>query len=74
GNISTSGGRYASALEEEEQLISQASSKQAEEASQVSKEASQATNQLIQKLLNIIDNINQSRSSTASQIAGNIRA
>ncbi|PQN42452.1 IpaC/SipC family type III secretion system effector, partial [Shigella dysenteriae] len=40
----------------------------------VSKEASQATNQLIQKLLNIIDNINQSRSSTASQIAGNIRA
>ncbi|EOK1275660.1 T3SS translocon subunit IpaC [Escherichia coli] len=74
GNISTSGGRYASALEEEEQLISQASSKQAEEASQVSKEASQATNQLIQKLLNIIDNINQSRNSTASQIAGNIRA
>ncbi|HFR2406021.1 TPA: hypothetical protein ACHVHV_004379, partial [Shigella flexneri] len=26
------------------------------------------------KLLNIIDNINQSRNSTASQIAGNIRA
>ncbi|HGX7936206.1 TPA: T3SS translocon subunit IpaC [Shigella flexneri] len=74
GNISTSGGRYASALEEEEQLISQASSKQAEEASQVSKEASQATNQLIQKLLNIIDSINQSKNSTASQIAGNIRA
>ncbi|EGD9647544.1 IpaC/SipC family type III secretion system effector, partial [Shigella sonnei] len=74
GNISTSGGRYASALEEEEQLISQASSKQAEEASQVSKEASQATNQLIQKLLNIIDSITQSRNSTASQIAGNIRA
>ncbi|OKT32840.1 invasin, partial [Escherichia coli] len=69
GNISTSGGRYASALEEEEQLISQASSKQAEEASQVSKEASQATNQLIQKLLNIIDSITQSRNSTASQIA-----
>ncbi|EOC1744844.1 T3SS translocon subunit IpaC [Escherichia coli] len=74
GNISTSGGRYASALEEEEQLISQASSKQAEEASQVSKEASQATNQLIQKLLNIIDSITQSKNSTASQIAGNIRA
>ncbi|HIE4094907.1 TPA: T3SS translocon subunit IpaC [Shigella flexneri 3b] len=74
GNISASGGRYASALEEEEQLISQASSKQAEEASQVSKEASQATNQLIQKLLNIIDSINQSKNSTASQIAGNIRA
>ncbi|EHV0947070.1 IpaC/SipC family type III secretion system effector, partial [Shigella flexneri] len=63
-----------SALEEEEQLISQASSKQAEEASQVSKEASQATNQLIQKLLNIIDSITQSRNSAASQIAGNIRA
>ncbi|MFS8928501.1 IpaC/SipC family type III secretion system effector [Escherichia coli] len=74
GNVSQAGGRYASAIEEEEQMINQASSKQAEDASQVSKETSRATSELINKLMQVIDSINQSRNSAASQIAGNIRA
>ncbi|WP_435954192.1 IpaC/SipC family type III secretion system effector [Dryocola sp. BD626] len=74
GNLAGSAGQYAATLDRSDQQISQASSRVATAASEESKESGRKDLSLIQELLRILENINQSHHAAMSAIAGNIRA
>lgn len=74
GGVAASGGQYAATMERSEQQISTASSRLSGEASDNTKEAAKKSKELLQELLRLMNEINQSKSATASAIAGNIRA
>lgn len=74
GSIAGSSGQYTATQERSEQQISQASSRVATMASEDSRESAQGNLSMLQEMLRMIDNINQSKSNTIGVIAGNLRA